>query len=491
MARLATLTAILCWLCLGLTSCDRSSPGATASTPPGESAGPLSGWHYVMRIEDGLQTASLRVCFVGRPPERLIPGTEDVARFATAVHTDDGTKLRKTRRGVDLRELPAGECVTVDLDLQEMADAGGRRVMGMGDSLVTRPSAWLWRPSALPRGAEVTLRFELPEGYDVSVPWPTVDGSPATAASSYALDKTAFRWLAYTAFGHVERIAFEHLGTDVEIVTPDHELACSDAGLRTWIEDAMQTVSGLFEGKFPRDELQVVVVPVEGRGGSIYFGMAGRGGGTGIYILLDDEAPDASLLTGWTTVHELLHHGMPFIREPWMGEGFVTYYTDLLMGRAGKRDEVAAWEHLADGFARGNRGGRGFSLQDTSARMHEIYAYARVYWGGAAVAFLIDVALREDSGGKVTMDDAMRQLRTCCGDADKRWKAADLLTHLDTWYGKPLFTETAEQALQSRTFPDVEAAFAKLGIELDYEGNATLIEEHPGAAMRRSIMLGR
>lgn len=483
------MAAILGSLSLG--SCNRTSSAASESTSPGEAAGPLSGWHYVMRIEEGLERASLRVCFVGRPPARLIPGTEDVARFATAVRTDDGTKLRKTKRGVDLRELPTGDCVTVELDLDALAEDGGRRARGMGESLIARPSAWLWRPDSLPHGAEVTLRFELPEGYDVSVPWPTVDASPASTGSSYRLDKSAFRWLAYTVFGHIDRIAFEHVGTEVEIVTPDHALACSDAGLQAWIEDATETVSGLFEGKFPREHLQVVVVPVEGRGGSIYFGMAGRGGGTGIYILLDDQAPDAALLGGWTTVHELLHHGMPFIHEPWMAEGFVTYYTDVLMARRGKRDEVAAWEHLADGFARGNRGGRGFTLAATSARMHEIYAYARVYWGGAAVAFLTDVALREDSGGEVTMDDAMRELRRCCGATDKRWKASDLLSHLDTWYGKPLFTETAERALQARTFPEVDAAFDELGVELDYEGNATLHDDHPGAAMRRAIMSPR
>ena len=444
-----------------------------------------------MRIEDGLQEAALRVCFVGRPPARLIPGTEDSARFATAVRTDDGTKLRKTRRGVDLRELPTGECVTVELDLEALAEGGGRRARGMGESLIARPSAWLWRPESLPRGPEATVRFELPEDYDVSVPWPTVDGSPATADASYRLHKSAFRWLAYTVFGKIERQRFEHVGADVEIVTPDHALTCTDHGLRAWIEDASETVAALFEGEFPRDALQVVVVPVEGRGGSIYFGMAGRGGGTGIYILLDDEARDASLLDGWTTVHELLHHGMPFIVEPWMAEGFVTYYTDVMMARRGKRNEVEAWEHLADGFARGNRGGRGFTLAATSARMHEIYAYARVYWGGAAIAFLTDIAVREDSGGEVTMDDAMRELRRCCGAPDKRWKAADLLAHLDEWYGKALFSETAQRALQARTFPDVEAAFERLGVELDYEGNATLHDDHPGAHLRRSIMSPR
>jgi hypothetical protein len=46
--------------------------------------------------------------------------------------------------------------------------------------------------------------------------------------------------------------------------------------------------------------------------------------------------------------------------------------------------------------------------------MHENHAYQRVYWGGAAIALLLDVALREAGS---SLDAAMRHLDTCCADA--------------------------------------------------------------------------
>ncbi len=484
-----------CWLALAcallvLGACQRA-PGPVATVAPqAEESGPLRGFHYVVRLDQALSTAAVEVCFEGRPPDRFMPGMPEHARWATAVRTSDGERLRKTRKGVDLRELPAGSCIELDIDLEALAppDSGSRIAQRRGQSVIARASAWLWRPSEVPRGADVTLRFELPEGYEASVPWPTVGDAPRGPDATYSLDITAFRWLAYAVWGRVSVLHVQHVGVDLDVVTLDDELACTDAGLQAWLRDATETVAPLFGGTFPRRRLQVVVVPVEGRGGGVYFGMAARGGGSGIFILMDSEAHARELPGGWTTVHEMLHHGMPFIVEPWMAEGFVTYYTELMRTRSGHREEAEGWARLADGFARGERGGRGITLQATSDRMHEVFAYQRVYWGGAAIAFMLDVALREDSQGAVSLDDAMVELRRCCGDATKRWKAADLLGHLDQWYGKPLFTDVAERHLTSITFPPVDEGFESLGVEIGYSGEARLDETHPAAATRRSIM---
>ena len=472
-----------------IAACRGDVPAAPVDA--GEESGPLRGWHYVVGLDASLATMEVEVCFVGRAPDLLVPGTRASARFATDMRGSSGTKLRRSRKGVDLHELPADDCVQYTVDLDALAQDGGRVAQRIGDSVMARPSAWLWRPDVLPRGAEITARFDLAEGQSVSVPWPTVADEERGPGASYTLDVTALQWLGYVVVGDVAIRRMERAGTQLELVALDDEIACSERGLQAWIFDAVDSVAMLFGGTFPRERLQVVVVPVGGRGGTVYFGMAGRGGGSGVYLLLDREARGSELPGGWTTVHEMLHHGMPFVEEAWMAEGWVSYYTEVMRTRMGHRDEAAGWAKLAEAFARGERGGRGITLQATSDNMHETFAYQRVYWGGAAIAFLTDVALREDSGGKLSLDDAMAELRRCCGDASNKWSAAELLQRLDAWYGKPLFSEIATDNLGKIVFPDVEGAMERLGVSVGYDGEASLDDEHPAAAIRRGIMAPR
>jgi hypothetical protein len=96
--------------------------------------------------------------------------------------------------------------------------------------------------------------------------------------------------------------------------------------------------------------------------------------------------------------------------------------------------------------------------------------------------------MRLESNGARGLDDAMRELRRCCGDAGHQWSARALLEHLDEWYGRPLFTSTADDVLQRSEFPDVDAALARLGVFQGIAGEARLEDEHPAAAIRRAIM---
>ncbi|MCA9708183.1 MAG: hypothetical protein KDK70_20190 [Myxococcales bacterium] len=261
-----------------------------------------------------------------------------------------------------------------------------------------------------------------------------------------------------------------------------------DVLLREGIGPFLSERAGRRRGHFiPDPEGASIDVYVEGDGeGTVYFGMAGRGGGPGIYVFLDDHAPAERLPGGWTTVHEMLHHGMPFIDEPWMSEGWVTYYTELLRTRAGFRSEEAGWRAMVEGFGRGRRT-RGMTLEEASARMRELHVYQRVYWGGAAVALLVDVQMRLETDGARSLDDAMRELRRCCGDADHQWAARELLEELDAWYGRPLFTQTADAVLAQPELPDVEAVLAKVGVRV--EGDRVRLDDDPAKARHRRAMM--
>lgn len=471
-------------------------PDTAPDRPASEAAAASRGWHYRVRLEDTAAAAHVTLCFEGKPTGRLIPSEPEALDLIVDAHIVDasrsGRRLSGARGGgLALDDVAAQDCIAYDIDFFEAARSKSmsRKIRWEGESVLLRPSMWLWHPSRVPSGTEITLTFELPEGVAASVPWPLLDGRRDGRNPTYGLDPTAFRWLGYNVFGkpHIQR--FRAAGTRIELTVLDAERAATGEGLRRWATDAAHSVALLY-GTYPRDHLQIVVVPVDGRGSTIYFGAAGRGGGAGVYISMDASARDEDLPGGWTTVHELLHHGMPFVEDPWMGEGWVSYYTEIMRTRMGHRSEQEGWQELHEAFGRGRRGGRGMSLRRISEAMHEAFAYQRVYWGGAAIAFFIDVALREDSGGKLSLDDAMRELRRCCGEARHKWEAEALLEKLDTWYGKPLFTEIALGHLDGASFPPVDEVFARLGVRIE-DNRVVLDESHPNAAMRRAIMAPR
>jgi hypothetical protein len=442
-------------------------------------------WTYTASLGANAADIAVRLCFAGEPAAALRPvvpeALEHVAEIA--IEGRDGV-IRASDGVVPLVDMRPNECVRWRVDLDAIAETERNRdATRLGDSVLVRQSMWLLWPSDAPKDAAPIITLELPDGVDASVPWRPLPNQERT----YVLEPTAARWLGYNAFGRVHAQQFDYRGARIEIARLDEPITCGTDCLRAWIIDALDGAATLY-GDYPRDRLQIIVVPVGGRGGGgVHFGAAARGGGPGVYLVLDANAKLGDIVGGWTTVHELLHHGMPFVKDPWMSEGFVSYYTEITRTRQGHRTEKAGWRELWDAFERGRSRGRAMTLDATSRNMHETHAYQRVYWGGAAIAFDIDVTMRLDSGGKRSFDDAMKHLRACCGDATSMYDAKVLLEELDRWYGKPIFTRIANEHLQTSEFPDIASIYARLGMR--HDGVAIEMDDrHPAAAQRAAIM---
>jgi predicted metalloprotease with PDZ domain len=149
----------------------------------------------------------------------------------------------------------------------------------------------------------------------------------------------------------------------------------------------------------------------------------------------------------------------------WVSEGFAQYYQNVLLARSGTYDPLTAWQKLYDGLERGRQSRPELSPNEaTAGGMRN--GRMKIYWSGAAIALMADVALRERSGGAMTLDDVMGRLQACCLPSDRTWTGPELFATLDTLAGAPVFMPLYRRYADTAGFPDTRPLFERLGLNV-------------------------
>ena len=307
------------------------------------------------------------------------------------------------------------------------------------------------------------------------LPEPVVRGGRAPTA-------TAARQA--TPLSRAERWSFEERGARFDVRVSAGQRLATRAGITHWLRSAARTVAGLF-GRFP---VPHVFVTVEVKGPSrnpVPFGEAIRRGDERLRLLLSANAKNEDLPGEWVAIHEMIHLGMPWIHrgDNWINEGFVTYYQEVLRTRAGFQTESEGWMEIWKGFLRGQSVGGRMPLEQESLNMHKTHAYWRVYWGGAAMALEMDLAIRAATKGRRSLDDVIRLWWRAFANERRTYRGRELLAAADRWLGQPFCLPLAERRLPDAKFPDVGALFARMGMQ-EVDGRLRLLP--PRAPGRRA-----
>jgi predicted metalloprotease with PDZ domain len=117
--------------------------------------------------------------------------------------------------------------------------------------------------------------------------------------------------------------------------------------------------------------------------------------------------------------------------------------------------------------------------------MRDEGGFMRVYWSGAWYFLVADVRLRQQSGGKLTLDQALEKLNHCCADA--KLSVAEIVDKLDQLNSVLLFRPLYQQTRRSTEMPAFDSLFASLGIAV-VDGDVVLQQHGPGAALRKQIL---
>lgn len=367
----------------------------------------------------------------------------------------------------------------------------------IGATFVVNDQSSLLHVWPLPSGVPIDLELRLPTGTPLALPWQQVgptqavsDGGRAVESRMYQLDSAQLDGGSYLVFGPLLRDTGVLQLTAGDAKAPgtanglsptrepqahlyllDLPRRASDVALRGWIGAALGAVARFYGDLMPRDSV-VTLIPTGQSEDSGIFGTVLRPSRPSAIIFFGGRSQAPGLHEDWLAVHELFHMGNPLLarRLPWLVEGFTTYYEEVLRARAGAVPREQTWEDLRSGFERNCQPRGGQSLSEDSEHLHETHRYGRVYWGGACMAFVLDVAIRARAaasaakGGQTgdetprSLDDAFRKLRR--DSLRSPLTEADVLGTLDAAAGGGLAT----RILHDRRSVPVRDWLVRLGV---------------------------
>ncbi len=270
--------------------------------------------------------------------------------------------------------------------------------------------------------------------------------------------------LAATRAGAAEHIAeIDASGTTLRISISERLDERTASALIEWLRTVAGDLRALY-GRFPLAELRVRLVPRRGwraDDAAVSFGRVTRRGGEAIELYINPDRPIDEFYGDWTAPHEFSHLLLPAIswRQRWISEGFASYYQNVLLARAGRYTPDTAIRKLREGFDRG-RASRPELSPNEASREGIRRARYKIYWSGAAIALLADLALRERSGGRDSLDAVLGRFQACCLPSQRRWSGVEFFATLDELAGEPVFLPLYRRYADRPGFPDVDAALA-------------------------------
>jgi len=258
----------------------------------------------------------------------------------------------------------------------------------------------------------------------------------------------------------------------------------------SWLETALGAVRTV-SPDYPVDRLIVRLNAADTSGRAVAFGRVRRSAVPALEFYVDPRARLDALNADWRSYHEAAHLLIPFPgnRDIWFTEGLASYYQYLLQARAGVISEEQAWTELARGFQRGfdDPAGADRTLRSLSPQMWRLSAFRRVYWTGAAFFLNVDVRLRTETNGRLSLDSTLAAFHRCCMDRRSDWEAATLIRQLGALSVPAIWRQEYQRVIDAPAEPAIDRAFAQLGI--DFDGREIGLAPSPRqAALRRAIV---
>jgi predicted metalloprotease with PDZ domain len=314
---------------------------------------------------------------------------------------------------------------------------------------------------------DITVHFDLPDGWRVSTPWQSVPNQATTFSMNNANELTEAFIFAGT---HIEQRA---KAGDMEIILAlGNQLRPSSELLQQTSQKLLNAYAALFGGTVP-GRILIVTNPQD-----IKHSFDGGVFGRSISMLMGDE-PSKDNVERWAPfiAHEVFHlwNGKAINyagQEYWFSEGFTEYYANVTaarIGLIGERDFLQRLGRACESYYQ-NVG----QVSIRKAGDSESRNSALQYQGGSLVAATLDIRIRKAKDNTKSLDDLMRQMYDEFGTTGKKYTIEDVERIACEITGKD-YTQFFEKYVRGTDEMPLEEDFGWMGLDVEKQ----IMEELP------------
>lgn len=253
--------------------------------------------------------------------------------------------------------------------------------------------------------------------------------------------------------------------------------------VRSWVRTAAAALSAYF-GRYPVKDygLLVIAEPGDRVGHATTFGYAGSA--TRIHVGTGADTP--AFHNDWVLVHEMVHTALPDLprRALWLQEGNAVYVEPIARALIGQLPVEEVWRESLVGMPKG-------APRTDDPGMDGTHAWGRLYWGGATFWLLAEIAIYRDSGGRKSLQDALRQINRASGGNSVTWSPERLMMVGNAATGTTSLLTLYRQFTAARFDPDLDKALRQLGVVNFGDGSFAFDDSAQLADLRHRITAAR
>jgi hypothetical protein len=303
-----------------------------------------------------------------------------------------------------------------------------------------------------------------------------------TAAGILSTSKGADRYAdadgLYAALREQPHTRLSFGGAEIDVVFADSAPGLDRVRVMDWIRASARAVTTYF-GRFPVSRVGLLVIADDGD--RIHSGTTYGFDGSAIRIHVGRKAGDAAYRDDWILVHEMTHLALPVVprRSEWLLEGNATYVEPIARAQAMQLDPAMVWRWSMEGMPKGQPLPGDLGLDNTPT-------WGRIYWGGALFWLLADVQIREQTHGRLGVQDALRAINRRSGGNGTAWTVDQVMAEGDKATGTAVLAMLYARMKTAPAAINLHDLFEKLGVS-ERNGSVVFDDRAPLASIRRRI----
>ena len=276
-------------------------------------------------------------------------------------------------------------------------------------------------------------------------------------------------------------------GASIQIDFAPGDLDLPKSDVIQWIETAARAVSEYY-GKFPVARERVLVVPIADESGVLTGTTWGDVDGFPAFtrMRVGQHTTEQTLANDWTMTHEFVHTALPSLSPDhhWLEEGLATYVEPIARAQIGTLSPEQVWGGMVRDMGKGEP-------QPGEDGLDNTHTWASTYWGGALFCLVADVTIREKTGNKKGLQDALRGILAAGGSIADDWPISKVLDAGDRVTGTTALADLYQKMGNAPYAPiDLAALWKQLGIHSD-NGKIKFDQNAPLAEIRQAITTPR